>query len=61
MVMRRVEGCCGAQVLDAFGVGVARSQNATGKRGQIATVMRMVMMKVMVVVVTYGQSAWCEP
>ena len=50
------------QVADAFAVEVARSQTATSGRGQIATVMKMEMlMMVLMVSVTYGQSAWCEP
>jgi hypothetical protein len=54
------------QVADAFTVEVARCQNATSGRErerQIATVMRRVEMLMMVLQVgaTYGQSAWYEP
>jgi hypothetical protein len=51
-------------VADAFTVEVARCQNATSERErQIATVMIRVEMLMMVLLVgaTYGQSAWYEP
>lgn len=38
----------GGQVLNAFAVEVARSQNATSERGQIATVATMVLMTMVV-------------
>jgi hypothetical protein len=62
-----MRGCRrGVQVADAFTVEVARCQNATSERErerQIATVMRRVEMLMMVLQVgaTYGQSAWYEP
>jgi hypothetical protein len=47
-------------VQDAFAVRVARSQDATSERGQIATVMAKAVMMVMLEI-TYGRSAWCGP
>jgi hypothetical protein len=70
MLMKRwydaMRGCRrGVQVADAFTAcrSGARPERDEGTRCQIATATRMevLMMVLLQVDVTYGQSAWCEP